>query len=272
MKSSLFAVVILISLTDSALAQMNVDIVGLRLGMGVNETVAAIKAHVPTAQVAVLKERMPKPIDTEFDAIVVATTATGDWQQPEAEMIMVSFSGPPGAPRVIDIRRSQYFGEGRQPLMGAVISAIKRKYGEPSEERSGMATNWLMAWRTSATGQPLPAELRSGSYCVAPAAAYPLREMTLQALIKANGLGRNPPGGTDARCGPSVSAFVQSIQDRAKPDTYFVYSIGVRVADQVAWLRDMKEISSLRNGTHEVQKRAAAEVEQKAASRPAPKF
>lgn len=275
MRSSLVFLVMLMSLTDPALAQMKAaDIVGLRLGMGVNETLAAIKAHAPTAQVAVLKERMPKPIDTEFDAIVVATTGTGDWQQPEAEMIMVSFSGPPGAPRAIDIDRVQHFGEGRQPLMGAVISGIKRKYGEPTEERSGLATNRLMAWRASATGQPLPAELNSGGHCLAPASVFPLKDMALQSIIKANAAGRNPgrSGASDPRCGQSVHAFVQSIQDRAKPDAYFVHSIAVRVADQVAWLKDMKEISSLRNGTHEVFKRAAAEAEQKAASRPAPKF
>lgn len=275
MKSKLFLLMILISQAGSAVAQMKADIVGLRLGMDVNETIAIIKAHAPSAQMTVLKERMPAPINTEFDALVVATTGTGDWQQPEAEMIVVSFSGPPSAPRAIDVHRVQKFGEGRQPLMGAVVSAIKRKYGEPNEERSGTATNRMMAWRTSATGQPIPAQVISGGLCLAPAGGgLSHADMTLPSIIKRHhSNGRLIPLGTsDPRCGQSLSVYVDSSQDRARPDTYFVHYIAVRVTDQVAWLKDRNEISSLRNGTHEVQKRAAAEAKQKAATRPAPKF
>lgn len=276
----LFLSVMLIAQAGSATAQMKADIVGLRLGMDINETVAAIKANAPTAQVTVLKDRMPKPIDTEFDALVVAATGTDNWQQREAEMIMVSFSGPPGAPRAIDIHRVQHFGEGAQPLMGAVISAIKRKYGEPNEERSGLATNRMMTWRASANGQPVPSQVMSGGLCTLPTDTSSKRAlMTMKSLLedhRRSGAGAIRPGPTsgalDPRCGFSLAAFVRSTQDRAKPDTYFVDSIAVRLTDLVTLAKDHKEVTSLLNGTHEIHKRAAAEAEQKAATRPAPKF
>ena len=248
--------------------------------MGLDETVAAIKAHAPTAQMTVLKERMPKPINTEFDALVFATTGTDNWQQPEAEMIMVSFSGPPGAPRAIDIHRVQHFGEGRQPLLGAVVNAVKRKYGEPNEEHSGLATNRIMTWRTSATGQPVPSQVMSGGLCTLASDTGSQRAlMSLKTLLESHRRtvgGNSRPGPTsgaqDPRCGYSLAAFVNSAQDRAKPDTYFVNAVAVRLTDLATLAKDHKEIVSLQNGTHEIHKRAAAEAEQKAATRPAPKF
>ena len=59
MKSRIFLLVVLILQSGAAIAQMKADIVGLRLGMDLNETFAAIKAHAPTAQMTVLEERMP---------------------------------------------------------------------------------------------------------------------------------------------------------------------------------------------------------------------
>ena len=195
-------------------------------------------------------------------------------------MIMVSFSGPPGAPRAIDIHRVQHFGEGWQPLLGAVVTAIKRKYGEPNEERSGLATNRMMTWRTTVAGQPLPEQVISGGLCLAPASVGLLRgNMTLKStleVVRRSRLGdmARPThvGAIDPRCGSSLSAYVGSSQDQAKPDTYFVNSIAVRVTDLVTLTKDMKEVSSLLNGTHEIHKRAVAESERKDARWPAPKF
>ena len=160
------------------------------------------------------------------------------------------------------------------------LQAVKRKYGEPNEERSGLATNRMMTWRTSATGQPVAAQVMSGGLCTLAADASSKRaRMTLKSLLEDH---RRSVGGTirpgptsgaqDPRCGYSLAAFVNSTQDRAKPDTYFVDSVAVRLTDLATLAKDHKEIVSLQNGTHEIHKRAAAEAEQKAATRPAPKF
>jgi hypothetical protein len=119
--------------TSANAADDEVDIVGLRLGMTIDEAQQAIRAHNPDLTIQppvqnVIRYRVGNKTHTSDPFVSHIQSAPGTKQK---ESIYVWFSAPPGEPRAIAIRRSHSDFEPPIPRSN-YHQALLDKYGEPS--------------------------------------------------------------------------------------------------------------------------------------------
>ncbi|MCL4780967.1 MAG: hypothetical protein KJ049_12310 [Gammaproteobacteria bacterium] len=126
------------------------DIVGLKLGMTEQETLAAIKAHAPQAKVTMntlkftYSDGAKRQETPSFTSGLVARLPN---QGQDTEALQVEFSAPPLEQRVISVRRtlSSY---ANPPALERMVATVTQKYGKPATEQKygiGMITTEL-AW------------------------------------------------------------------------------------------------------------------------------
>lgn len=113
------------------------DIVGLRLGMSVDEARAALAAHAPRAQVTertlhfTFSDGIRQQASPDFLATIEARVPSGPG---DSEIIQVELSPPPLAQRVIRVRRALTTYADPPPLQ-RMQAQVDGKYGRPAAQR-----------------------------------------------------------------------------------------------------------------------------------------
>jgi hypothetical protein len=129
-----------------AAAAVNVDIVGIRLGMSLGEVKQKIAAHSTALRIDEHRGIVNNVSTTDYMSWLIARAPRGaPWGS--ADAIGVHFPPPPNQHRAIFVERFTGFQRGEFPLYETLRAALLRKYGQPSFEREGE-----MMWTFNATG------------------------------------------------------------------------------------------------------------------------
>ncbi|HEX3885413.1 MAG TPA: hypothetical protein VHW66_22355 [Stellaceae bacterium] len=133
---------------DAAPDPAGFDILGMKLGMSVEEIQAAIKAHNPALDIMMTKIPITEVIDAQGTRLGVGTfvqfAAQSDLRTPDfPEFIAVAFTTSQPA-RAFYIGRKTKFPVGQQPLMDKAVQQLREKYGpESSAAFRDTAFNWI---------------------------------------------------------------------------------------------------------------------------------
>jgi hypothetical protein len=184
----------------AAAAGPSIDVLGLRLGMSI-------------AQVRDVLRRMNPPAIEQEQQLQSVHGLTGPPRQPSLLVTVqaigsfhLAFAPPPGPDRLLYVRRSQDFGDHLHKGAARIGTenlehALRQKYGEPHESRSGGPGITLLNWAWSPRGDKLaPAEVKgcvNSTHEASPAALWnPYSPQS----------GRRPP--FDARCGVIIAVTI----------------------------------------------------------------
>jgi hypothetical protein len=137
----------------SGLANMlNLDIVGLKLGMSKDEVVAAIKAIDGLDEPGDVYRSIPKMQDTNHLAVLYAGSINKEKSGPYLkDEISIFFPSPPSQPNAIGISRRNSFTEDEAPALERVKKALLEKYGPPSREDTS-ARGVFLIWNSDQQG------------------------------------------------------------------------------------------------------------------------
>jgi len=117
----------------------NIDIIGLRLGMPVQESKITLQRYDTTLQLNEITGHLPKLTNVPYPQQITATSRTG-------ERINVILTSPPLASTVAQITRIKKYNQGSQPTINNTLRALKNKYGEPSIEKNTNPTIYQLTW------------------------------------------------------------------------------------------------------------------------------
>lgn len=125
---------------------VNVDIVGLKLGMTIDEVRRTLRAHSPAVRVDEARGIVNNVAATEYLSWLIARAAQGA-PAGSGDAIGVHFPPPPNAHRAIFVERFTGFQPNQYPLFETLRAALVRKFGQPSQEGEG-----TMLWTFNAAG------------------------------------------------------------------------------------------------------------------------
>ena len=117
----------------------DIDIIGLRLGMTVQEVKAALLGYDANLQLGEKYSQLPRLKDSKYLHMISATSRSG-------EQVMLEFAAPPHASTVVKIMRQARYREGAQPMLSRTLQALKQKYGEPSLDKNDNAVTRQLVW------------------------------------------------------------------------------------------------------------------------------
>lgn len=123
-----------------------VDIVGIRLGMSLDEVKRAVQAHSPTMNVHETRGIVNNVAATEYLSWVIGRARHGA-PAGSGDAIGVHFPPPPNAHRAIFIERFTGFQPNQYPLWDTLKAALVKKFGAPSYEADGS-----MLWTYNSAG------------------------------------------------------------------------------------------------------------------------
>jgi hypothetical protein len=123
-----------------------VDIVGIRLGMSLDEVKRALQAHSPTTNVDETRGIVNSVAATDYLSWVIARARQGA-PAGSGDAIGVHFPPPPNAHRAIFVERFTGFQPNQYPLFETLKAALVQKFGQPSQE-----TDVAMFWTYNANG------------------------------------------------------------------------------------------------------------------------
>lgn len=127
-------------------APVNVDIVGLKLGMTLGEVKRALQAHAPGVPLDETRGIVNNVAATQYLSWVIARAAKGA-PAGSADAIGVHFAPPPNAHHAIFIERFTGFQANAFPLYDTLKVALIKKFGPPSHDAEG-----TMLWTFNAAG------------------------------------------------------------------------------------------------------------------------
>jgi len=130
----------------AAASAINVDIVGIRLGMSHDEVKRALQAHSPGMRVDETRGIVNNVAATDYLSWVIAR-GNQRGSDGSGDAIGVHFPPPPNAHRAIFVERFTGFPANQYPLFETLKQALVKKYGPPSFAREG-----VMLWTFNATG------------------------------------------------------------------------------------------------------------------------
>ena len=131
-------------------APVNVDIVGIKLGMTLDEVKRAVQAHSPGMQISEHNGIINNAPATAYMSWLIARAAKGA-PAGSADAIGVHFPPPPNAHRALFVERFTGFQHGQQPLSDAIKEALVKKFGPPSAVRES-AGDYGLLWTFNAAG------------------------------------------------------------------------------------------------------------------------
>ena len=133
------------SVPAASAATVNVDIVGLKLGMSLAEIKRGLHAHSPEMKLDETRGIVNNVAATEYLSWVIARAAQ---RAPEgsADAIGVHFPPPPNAHRAMFIERFTSFQRDAYPLFVTLEAALVKKFGAPSFKSEGMI---LWTWNVA---------------------------------------------------------------------------------------------------------------------------
>jgi hypothetical protein len=136
--------------TAPAAAPVNVDIVGIRLGMSLDEVKRAVQAHSPGMRIDEQNGIINNAPATAYMSWLIAKSGKGA-PAGSTDAIGVHFPPPPNAHRALFVERFTGFLHGQQPLSDAIKEALVKKFGPPSAVRESPGDHGLL-WTFNAAG------------------------------------------------------------------------------------------------------------------------
>jgi hypothetical protein len=130
----------------AAASRVNVDIVGIRPGMTLDEVKRALQAHSPAMRIDETRGIVNNVAATDYLSWVIAR-GTQRGSDGSGDAIGVHFPPPPNAHRAIFVERFSGFPANQYPLFETLKQALVRKYGAPS-----FASEGVMLWTFNAAG------------------------------------------------------------------------------------------------------------------------
>lgn len=130
----------------AAASAVKVDIVGIQLGMSLDEVKRALQAHSPTMNVNETRGIVNNVAATEYLSWVIARARPGA-PAGSSDAIGVHFPPPPNPHRAIFVERFTGFRPNQYPLLETLKAALVKKFGPPSQE-----TDVAMFWTYNASG------------------------------------------------------------------------------------------------------------------------
>lgn len=134
------------SAMSRAVAAVNVDIVGIKLGMSFDEVKRALQAHSPTMRVDETRGIVNNVAATDYLSWVIARSAQRG-SDGSGDAIGVHFPPPPNAHRAHFVERFTGFQANQYPLFETLKQALVKKYGTPSFQSEG-----VILWTFNAAG------------------------------------------------------------------------------------------------------------------------
>lgn len=128
------------------------DVMGINLGMPVQQAVAMVKSKWPVGQVKVFYAKFPNSSDPPWITRVSARRpGTGLNSANSVDDITVFFSAPPDPQVVVQISRTSFMIP--PTARGNLVTALRQKYGQELKQPQSGAN---MAWEFNELGQPVP--------------------------------------------------------------------------------------------------------------------
>jgi hypothetical protein len=135
----------------------NLDIAGIKIGMGIKDAMAALKADNPQLQIIVGTHEL-QGFDKPVHPNVTAQQSPGGGN--DGENIELLFTMPPNHALVWGISRINNFAEKNRPSLENTIAALRSKYGPESipPDPDPRNHNKTLVWVFDAQGKFLPNE------------------------------------------------------------------------------------------------------------------
>lgn len=129
---------------------VNVDIVGIKLGMTLDEVKRAVQAHSPGMQISEQNGIINNAPATAYMSWLIARSGKGA-PAGSSDAIGIHFPPPPNAHRALFVERFTGFPRDQQPLSDAIKEALVKKFGPPSAVRES-AGDYGLIWTFNAAG------------------------------------------------------------------------------------------------------------------------
>ncbi|MEO8185746.1 MAG: hypothetical protein ABI580_00080 [Burkholderiaceae bacterium] len=131
-------------------APVNVDIVGIKLGMTLDEVKRAVQAHSPGMRIDEQSGIINNAPATAYVSWIIAKSGKGA-PAGSSDAIGVHFPPSPNAHRALFVERFTGFPTGQHPLADAIKEALVKKFGPPSSVRES-AGDYGLLWTFNAAG------------------------------------------------------------------------------------------------------------------------
>ena len=138
---------------SSEAAGPNLDVAGVKIGMSMNDAVAALKADNPRFYINVVSHQW-EGFSAPLHPFVLAQS-TGD-QPGDSENISLLLTMAPGPEQVWGIDRLCGYRAGNRPSAVNVVAALRKKYGPESVPPGPSLQTQNLAWVFDESGSTLP--------------------------------------------------------------------------------------------------------------------
>jgi hypothetical protein len=127
------------------------DVVGIHLGMPVQQAVAVVKSKWPTDHVKVFYAKFATSSGSWISRVSASKPGTGNNMGNSVDDITVFFSAPPNPQVVVQISRTSFMIP--PTARGNLVAALRQKYGHEMKPPLSFDN---MAWEFDEQGQPVP--------------------------------------------------------------------------------------------------------------------